>query len=54
MCGLELLGLVLGFAALWLSELTNILVAPDPKQAKALLGAALLLPVSVLLQRQIH
>lgn len=43
MCDLELLGPVLGFAALRLSELSNILVAPDHKQAKALLGAALLL-----------
>lgn len=54
MYDLELLDPVLGFAALWLSELSNILVAPDHKQAKALLGAALLLPESVLLQWQIH
>lgn len=40
MCDWELLGPVLGFAALWLSKLSNILIAPDHKQAKALLGAA--------------
>lgn len=42
---LELPGPVLGFAALWFSKLSNILGAPDHKQAKALFGAALLVPV---------
>jgi len=44
----------LGFAALWFSKLSNVLRASDHKQAKALFGAALLVPVSMLLQRQIH
>lgn len=51
---LELPGPVLGFAASWFLKLSNVLEAPDHKQAMSLFGAALLVPVSMLSQRQIH
>lgn len=54
MWDLELPDPALGFAALWFSKLSNVLRAPNHKQAKALFGSALLVPVLMLLQRQIH
>ena len=51
---LELPDPVSGFAALQLSKLSNVPRVSGHKQAKAFLGAVLLLPVSMLLQRQIN